>query len=345
MNCPASGDHAEHSEYDSVDSDYIYGDDTNNYQDETLPGHAFGEHPGAQNVQYENNPEEAKADQEYDAVEGNVEHREGEGGGAVLLENEENIREENHQNTYGHAVPEGHESDYEQDLPNFEVSDTNYDQSYPDGAHYEENVHDQNADFSIRNDHYENMPVPGIDYPAKETFAVDSPLNENNRERQGNEEIYQNSRERQEEYIPESENAEHTYEDIRKTPSQRIRDRANAFNNRRRQPSSPSNRRTRPTPQEDQPLEDLHTTEVTEQKITRAPPKLENFQSRFRQWRDRRRPQLSGEYDKFRTSTTSSPRRVTNRPYELIRRRAQTTSTETPRTVDAEQNSLGLLLN
>ena len=227
------------------------------------------------------------------------------------------------------------------------VSDDISDQNYPDqfesrlesgnqasrlenlyeepNKNYPEISDDQYSDYSIRSDQLGNHPLPGVDYPAQETFVVDSSssVNENNP-------ITENKRQIDDEIVsPKISDQKEKEQEIPypRTPSQRLRQRFRGSMRKRTTTAAP----------EYENEEDVNGESVTV-RPTRPPSRHENFRTRFKEWQSKRRPSVPEEFQTEAQSTESPSRivqRTQSRPYELVRRRPQRTTTETPQSPES----------
>ena len=178
---------------------------------------------------------------------------------------------------------------------------------------------DQFPDYSIRDDKFQNHPIPDVDYPAKETFSVDSTssVNENYEHVQDNDGStgFVNSNLGN---IGDM-SAESETEDVAtiKTPSQKLRERlAGGINRHRQRPETTANRRIRPEAAE----KNLESEpEVAIKRPTRPPSRLAEFQEKFRELRNKRRPSVTTS--RRLNYRSLLPTIQPNRQYDLVRKR------------------------
>ena len=208
---------------------------------------------------------------------------------------------------------------------------------------------DQYPEYSIRDDRFQNHPIPDVDYPAKETFSVDSTssVNENYHhilEKKDGDDFGRDTSEYSLADKNNDETVRHNDKHHARTPSQRLRERLNSDTRIQKRPIIPVNKSVRPTSVASEEQSDSETVSTTK-RPTRPPSRLENFQERFQEWRDQRRPTVPSDLPNLQTRRVSQTRGTvpTNRAYDLIRRRPLGRSTtplpELPEVNEKKTNS------
>ncbi|XP_018014652.1 uncharacterized protein LOC108671598 isoform X2 [Hyalella azteca] len=176
-------------------------------------------------------------------------------------------------------------------------------------------------------------PIPDVDYPAKETFSVDSSSSVDQRvvrfknekvdyhDSLGSENQDLNNPEAPEKLLKSTSESDSSPSTSR-TPSQRIRERLAGANRRRFPPSAVPDQQVKTEGSSDD-IADSETSITA--RPTRPPSRLEGFQERFREWRQQRRPTLPADMQPLQATRLPEVNRVTpvERRYELIRRRPQ----------------------